>query len=71
MLAPGPSAQSGAWLPRRPHAVRVEPPKSRNGGRTLPLDDALVASLTALRKNLAGESENAESAYESRLSELT
>src|SRR5207248_1951067 len=36
--------------------VRVEPPKSRNGKRTLPLDAALVAALTTLRKQQAAES---------------
>jgi len=46
------------------YKVYVEPPKTRNGQRTLPLDDALVAALTALRKRLARESEEAASAYE-------
>jgi integrase len=35
--------------------VRVEPPKSRNGQRTLPLDAALVRALTALSKRMAEE----------------
>jgi integrase len=52
------------------YKVYVEPPKSRNGQRTLPLDDALVAALTALRKRLAAESEQAASAYEGALPAL-
>lgn len=32
------------------YKVRIEPPNSRNGKRTLPLDDALVSALTLLRK---------------------
>src|SRR5262249_3632600 len=43
--------------------VRVEPPKSRNGKRTLPLDAALVAALTTLRKQQAAESAAAGTAY--------
>ena len=38
------------------YQVRIEEPKSHNGKRTLPLDDELVAALTALRKRQAGES---------------
>jgi integrase len=52
------------------YKVYVEPPKTRNGQRTLPLDDALVAVLTALRKRLARESEGAASAYEGALPAL-
>ncbi len=40
------------------YKVRVEPPKSRNGKRTLPLDDAAVSALTELRKRQARESED-------------
>lgn len=50
--------------------IRVEPPKSRNGKRTLPLDAALVTALTALRKRMAGESRDAGAAYEKGLAEL-
>jgi integrase len=50
--------------------VRVEPPKSRNGKRTLPLDDALVAALKELRKRQAGESAAAGTAYQAGLAEL-
>jgi len=41
------------------YKVRIEPPKSRNGKRTLPLDDELVSALTELRKRQARESEAA------------
>jgi integrase len=41
------------------YKVRIEPPKSRNGKRTLPLDDELVSALTGLRKRQARESEAA------------
>jgi integrase len=37
------------------YRVLLEEPKSRNGKRTLPLDDELVAALTALRKRQADE----------------
>jgi integrase len=50
--------------------VRVEPPKTHNGKRTLPLDDALVKALTALRKQMAKESEAAGSAYQAALADL-
>jgi integrase len=50
--------------------VRVEPPKSHNGKRTLPLDDALVKALTALRKQMAKESEAAGTAYRAALADL-
>ena len=33
------------------YRIRIEQPKSRNGKRTLPIDDALVAALTQLRKS--------------------
>jgi integrase len=52
------------------YKVYVEPPKSQNGRRTLPLDEALVSALIALRKQLAKESEEAASAYEGELPEL-
>ncbi len=39
------------------YKVIVEPPKSRNGLRTLPADDELVTAFKALRKRKAGESE--------------
>ena len=50
--------------------VRVEPPKSHNGKRTLPLDDALVRALTALRKQIANESQAAGTAYRAALADL-
>ena len=52
------------------YKVRIEPPKSRNGKRTLPLDDALVTSLTDLRKRQAKESESAGLAYRAGLEDL-
>ena len=45
------------------YKVRIEEPKSRNGKRTLPLDDDLVAALADLRKRQAKESEQGGSAY--------
>jgi len=45
------------------YRVRIEEPKSRNGKRTLPLDDQLVAALTALRKRQLEESTIAGAAY--------
>ena len=45
------------------YQVRIEEPKSRNGLRTLPLDDALVDALKALRKRQAQESAAAGPAY--------
>jgi len=45
------------------YQIRVEEPKSRNGLRTLPLDDALVDALKALRKRQAQESADAGPAY--------
>jgi len=50
--------------------VHVELPKSHNGKRTLPLDDALVAALTELRKQATRESEDAGLAYEQGLADL-
>ena len=38
------------------YRVGIEEPKSRNGKRTLPLDDALVSALTMLRKRQLEES---------------
>jgi integrase len=52
------------------YKVRVEPPKSRNGKRTLPLDDALVSALTELRKRQAKESESADREYCAGLEDL-
>jgi len=45
------------------YQVRIEEPKSRNGLRTLPLDDALVDALKVLRKRQAQESADAGPAY--------
>jgi integrase len=50
--------------------VRVEPPKSRNGERTLPLDSALVAALTELRKQQARESAEHGTLYRAGLAAL-
>ena len=50
--------------------VRVEPPKSQNGKRTLPLDDVLVKALTALRKQMAKESQDVGTAYRAGLADL-
>jgi len=52
------------------YKVRIEEPKSRNGHRTLPLDDALVTALTALRKRQLGESADAGMAYQAGLDVL-
>jgi len=52
------------------YKVRIEPPKSRNGKRTLPLDDELVSALTELRKHQIKESENASRAYRAGLEDL-
>jgi integrase len=52
------------------YRVRAEEPKSRNGKRTLPLDDDLVAALTDLRKCQAKESERGGSAYRAGLDDL-
>ena len=45
------------------YQVRIEEPKSRNGYRTLPLDDALIDALKVLRKRQAQESAAAGPAY--------
>lgn len=52
------------------YRVIVKGPKSKNGSRTLPLDDELVGALTALRKAQAKESEKAGDAYRSGLGGL-
>jgi integrase len=52
------------------YQVRIEPPKSRNGLRTLPLDAELVAALKALRKRQAAESAEAGAAYGADLDAL-
>ena len=46
------------------YEVRVEPPKSRNGARTLPLDDELVTALKTLKARQAAERLAAGPAYE-------
>ncbi len=52
------------------YKVRIEPPKSHNGNRTLPLDDVLVEGLKALRKLQAREAEEAGEAYQADLKAL-
>lgn len=52
------------------YKVRIEPPKSRNGKRALPLDDDLVAALVELRKRQAKESEKAGTSYGAGLEDL-
>ncbi|MFG2021108.1 tyrosine-type recombinase/integrase [Actinomadura geliboluensis] len=52
------------------YRVRVEPPKSRNGFRELPLDEQLVTALEALRKRQMAESEQAGEAYRGGLGEV-
>src|ERR1017187_3195838 len=52
------------------YRVRIEDPKSRNGKRTLPLDDKLVAALTALRKRQLAESSTAGLTYQLGLAVL-
>jgi integrase len=52
------------------YRVRIEEPKSRNGKRTLPLDDALVRPLTALRKRQLEESAAAGQTYRAGLARL-
>jgi len=52
------------------YKVRIEEPKSRNGKRTLPLDDDLVAALAELRKRQVQESERAGPAYRAGLEDL-
>jgi integrase len=46
------------------YEVRTEPPKSRSGARSLPLDAALVATLKALKARQAAERLAAGPAYE-------
>jgi integrase len=46
------------------YEVVIEPPKSRNGFRTLPLDAELVAGLKGLRKRQRAEAMEAGDAYE-------
>jgi integrase len=46
------------------YEVRTEPPKSRSGARTLPLDDALVTALKTLKARQAAERLAAGTAYE-------
>ncbi|MFI0406487.1 tyrosine-type recombinase/integrase [Actinomadura sp. 3N508] len=50
--------------------VIIEPPKSRNGERELPLDDILADALERLRKLQLAESEDAGAAYQDGLAEL-
>jgi integrase len=52
------------------YRVRIEEPKSRNGKRTLPLDDELVSALTLLRKVQMEESAAAGTAYHAGLTNL-
>jgi integrase len=52
------------------YKVIIEPPKSRNGLRTLPADGVLVAALKALRKRQAEESAEAGAAYGADLAAL-
>jgi integrase len=52
------------------YQVRLEEPKSRNGKRTLPLDDAVFRALTALHKLQLTESAEAGQAYRDGLSQL-
>lgn len=52
------------------YKVMVVEPKSRNGKRTLPLDDVLVAALVELRKRQAKESEKAGRSYGAGLEDL-
>jgi integrase len=52
------------------YRVRIEEPKSRNGKRTLPLDDELVAALTALRSRQMDDSTAAGIAYQAGLAGL-
>lgn len=46
------------------YVVRTEAPKSSNGQRALPLDDALVTALVALKRRQAAERLKAGGAYE-------
>ena len=51
------------------YQVRIEPPKSRNGKRTLPLDDELYRLSTELRKRQARESGDRQDASTALASE--
>jgi integrase len=52
------------------YRILIEEPKSRNGKRTLPLDDELVAALTRLRRRQMDESATAGAAYQAELAGL-
>jgi integrase len=52
------------------YKVRIEEPKSRNGRRTLPLDNDLVAALTELHKRQLAESAAAGPSYRAGLTGL-
>ena len=52
------------------YKVHIEEPKSRNGKRTLPLDEELVSALTALRKRQAQDSEAADTTFRAGLDGL-
>jgi integrase len=52
------------------YKVRIEEPKSRNGRRTLPLDDELVDALTELHKRQMADRAAAGPAYRAGLSGL-
>ncbi len=52
------------------YKVRIEEPKSRNGHRTLPLDEALVQALTALRKRQLADSAASGAVYQAGLTDL-
>ena len=52
------------------YKVRLEEPKSRNGHRTLPLDDVLVEALTALRKRQLADSAAAGATYQAAMASI-
>lgn len=52
------------------YKVLIEEPKSRNGLRTLPLDDALITALTVLHKRQLAESAAAGAAYQAGIADL-
>jgi len=52
------------------YKVRIEEPKSRNGRRTLPLDDELIDALTELHKRQMADSAAAGPAYRAGLTGL-
>jgi integrase len=52
------------------YQVRIEEPKSRNGHRTLPLDDELVGALLALHKRQMAENATTGTAYHAGLADL-